>query len=168
MTLYLLRHAIAVKRGSPGYEQDSQRPLTSKGKRRMRLAAEGMLALGLSFQAILSSPYLRAEQTADIVAEVLQAPVPVDISPALVPHGEPRQLIAELQHHAEARHNVLLVGHEPYLSQLISTLLTGGTDLEVVMKKGGLCKLRLHRWHYGRCAVLEWLLTPRQLRWLAT
>jgi phosphohistidine phosphatase len=163
MTLYLLRHAIAVERG-PAYAQDSQRPLTPKGERRMRLAAQGMAALGLSFEGIVSSPYRRAKQTADIVVEVLQAPAQVDISPALAPDGNPRQLIAELQRHDGTRQNLLLVGHEPYLSNLISILSTGGPTLEVVMKKGGLCKLRADRWRYGRCAIIEWLLAPRQLR----
>jgi phosphohistidine phosphatase len=164
MALYLLRHAIAVERGNPTYVQDSQRPLTPKGERRMRLAAQGMLALGLSFESIISSPYVRAKQTADIVAEVLQAPARVDVSPALVPEGDPRQLITELQRHASTRRDLLLVGHEPYLSNLISILLTGGSTLEVVMKKGGMCKLHAERWRYGRCASLEWLLTSRQLR----
>lgn len=164
MILYLLRHAIAVNRGDPAYGQDSQRPLTPKGERRMHLAAKGMLAMGLSFEGILSSPYVRAKQTADIVAEVLPAPAHVDISPALVPEGDPRQMIAELQHHDRTHQNLLLVGHEPYLSHLISTLLTGRPALEIVMKKGGLCKLSADRWRYGRCATLEWLLAPRQLR----
>jgi phosphohistidine phosphatase len=163
-TLYLLRHAIAVPRDNSADAPDSQRPLTPKGERRMRLAAQGMSALGLSFEGIVSSPYLRAKQTADIVAEVLQTPVQVDLSPALAPEGNPCQLIAELKRRDRARQPLLLVGHEPYLSHLISILLTGGPTLEVVMKKGGLCKLRADRWRYGRCAILEWLLTPRQLR----
>ena len=57
----------------------------------------------------------------------------------------------------------LLVGHEPYLGRLISTLLTGGPDLTLTLKKGGLCKLTVSRLRYGRCATLEWLLTPRQM-----
>jgi len=167
MILYLLRHAIAVERGHADYEDDSQRPLTPKGERRMRRAAEGMLALELSLDGILSSPYLRAKQTADIVAEVLQASATIDISPALAPDGDPRQLITELQRHNRTRQNLLLVGHEPYLSALLSTLLTGGPHLAATMKKGGLCKLRAERWRYERCATLEWLLTPGQLRGIA-
>jgi phosphohistidine phosphatase len=164
MILYLLRHAIAVERGHPDYEDDSQRPLTPKGERRMRRAAEGMLALELSLDGILSSPFLRARQTADIVTQVLQASTKLDISPALAPDGDPRQLMAELQRHHRTRQNLLLVGHEPYLSALLSTLLTGGPHLTATMKKGGLGKLRADRWRYERCATLEWLLTPSQLR----
>jgi phosphohistidine phosphatase SixA len=53
------------------------------------------------------------------------------------------------------------VGHEPYLSELISVLLTGRLDLPLALKKGGVCRLTANRLHYGRCATLEWLLTPR-------
>ena len=73
MKLYILRHGIAVEPGTPGYETDADRPLTSEGERKMRQIAGAMEALELSFDLILSSPYLRARQTAEIVAEVLTA-----------------------------------------------------------------------------------------------
>jgi phosphohistidine phosphatase SixA len=57
----------------------------------------------------------------------------------------------------------MLVGHEPYLSDLVSMLLTGHTGLPLNLKKGGLCKLSVTRVRYGRCATLEWLLAPRVL-----
>ena len=72
MKLSLLRHGIAVEPGTPGYEDDSARPLTAKGERRMRRIAEGMATLGLSYDLLLSSPYLRARQTAEFVAQVLK------------------------------------------------------------------------------------------------
>jgi len=167
MILYLLRHAIAVDRGSSGDEDDSARPLTPKGERRMRRGAEGMLALGLSYDLILSSPYQRARQTADIVAEVYAVRDGVQISAALASDGDPRQVIDALIHTHGTRQHILLVGHEPYLSRLISTLVTGGSALPLVMKKGGLCKLSIDALRFGRCASLEWLLTPRQLRLMA-
>jgi phosphohistidine phosphatase len=167
MILYLLRHAIAVERGSSGYDHDSARPLTPKGERRMRRSAEGMLALGLSYDLILSSPYVRAKQTADIVAEVCNVRDGAQVSAALAPDGNPRQVIEELNHHHGARQDILLVGHEPYLSRLISTLVTGSSALTLVMKKGGLCKLSIDALRFGRCATMECLLTPRQLRLMA-
>jgi phosphohistidine phosphatase len=167
MMLYLLRHAIAVERGGLEHADDRLRPLTPKGERRMRRIAEGMLRLGLSFDLLLSSPYLRAKQTADIVAEVFKLQERLHLSATLAPDGHPRHLLAELGGRYKAQRNVLLVGHEPYLSQLISLLVSGGTDLRVVMKKGGLCKLSASPLRYGRCATLEWLMTPRQLRLLA-
>src|ERR671923_2581884 len=97
MMLSLLRHGIAVERGSPGAEHDSERPLTAKGDRRMRRIAAGMLALGLSYDVILSSPYLRARQTAEIAAQVLKMPDRVHLSDTLMPEGDPRQLIEALR-----------------------------------------------------------------------
>jgi phosphohistidine phosphatase len=166
MKLSLLRHGIATERGSPGHEDDSQRPLTAKGQRRMWRAAEGMLALGLTYDLLLSSPYLRARQTAEIVAQVLKIADGTHLSATLAPDGNPKQLIEELHTDGRAQ-DIMLVGHEPYLSRLISMLLTGNPNLTVVMKKGGLCTLDLETLRFGRCARLTWLLTPRQLRRLA-
>ena len=164
MILSLLRHGIAVKRVSSGDEDDSERSLTAKGERRMRRSAEGLLALGLTYDLILSSPYLRARQTADIVAQIFKTPEGVQLSDTLTPAGSPRQLLAALHADYRERQDILLVGHEPYLSRLISTLLTGGPNLSVVMKRGGLCTLEVETLRFGRCASLVSLLTPNQLR----
>jgi phosphohistidine phosphatase len=167
MRLSLLRHGIAADRGSPEYENDSERPLTPKGERRMRRIAKGIQAVGLSYDLMLSSPYLRAKQTAEIVAQVVSMPEGVMLSEALTPEGNPRQLIEALRTDHRERLDVLLVGHEPYLSRLISTLLTGGPNLSVVIKRGALCALEVETLRFGRCASLTSLLNPRQLRRLA-
>jgi phosphohistidine phosphatase len=167
MRFSLLRHGIAVEAGTPGFENDRERPLTAKGERRMQRSAKGMLALGLSYDLILSSPYLRARQTAEIVAQVLNTPEGVRLSDVLTPEGNPRQLIEAVHSDDRDRHDILLVGHEPYLSRLISTLLTGGPNLPVVMKRGGLCALDVETLRFGRCAHLVSLLTPSYLRRLA-
>jgi phosphohistidine phosphatase len=167
MRLSLLRHGIAAERGSSGDEHDSERPLTAKGERRMRRIAEGMQALRLSYDLMLSSPYLRAKQTAEIVTQVLNTPKGVLLAETLTPESNPRQLIDVLRTDHREEEDILLVGHEPYLSRLISTLLTGGPNLPVVMKKGGLCTLDVETLRFGRCASLVFLLTPRQLRRLA-
>jgi phosphohistidine phosphatase len=167
MKLSLLRHGIAADRGSAEYENDSERPLTPKGDRRMRRIGKGIQAVGLSYDLILSSPYLRAKQTAEIVAQVLSAPEGVMLAETLTPEGNPRQLIEALRTDHRERQDVLLVGHEPYLSRLISTLLTGGPNLSVAMKRGGLCALDVETLRFGRCASLVSLLSPRQLRRLA-
>jgi phosphohistidine phosphatase len=164
MNLSLLRHGIAVNRESSGNADDRERALTPKGERRMRRNAEGMLALGLTYDLILSSPYLRATQTAAIVAQTFEVPEEVQLSDTLTPAGSPRQLLAALHTDYRERQDILLVGHEPYLSRLISTLLTGGPNLPVVMKKGGLCTLAVETLRFGRCANLVSLLTPGQLR----
>jgi phosphohistidine phosphatase len=167
MNLYLLRHAIAAERDRSTSTEDHERPLTPKGERRMHTIAQGILKLGVTFDLILSSPYRRAEHTADIVAAAFKAQEILHISTILAPEGNPRHLIAELRGTYKTYQHILLVGHEPYLSGLVALLVSGEQGLRVVMKKGGLCKLRTHGLRYGRCAILEWLLTPRQLRLLA-
>ncbi len=164
MNLYILRHGIAVEMGTPGVGKDSERELTPEGKRKVRGIAAAMKALDLSFDLILTSPYVRAEQTATIVAEALEVKDRLELSDTLTPGGNMRDLIGEINRLRPTPEEALVVGHEPYLSELISLLLTGGTDgASVVMKKGGLCKLAIEKLRYGRCATLEWLLTPKQM-----
>ena len=73
------------------------------------------------------------------------------------------KLVELLNHLQPTPESVLLVGHEPYLSGLISLLVSGEGTLSVVMKKAGLCKLTTESLKHGRCASLEWLLTPKQM-----
>ena len=156
MEIYILRHGIAVERGTAGYKKDSDRPLTKKGEDKMHQIAEAMLGMGLKFDLILSSPYMRANQTAHAVAGELDEEV--TITDFLVPDGNALELIAEINDERPQR--VLLVGHEPDLSRLISVLVTGGGDAAIELKKGGLCKLTSEKLTFGQCATLNWLLTP--------
>jgi phosphohistidine phosphatase len=160
MEIYILRHGIAVNRGTPGYKKDSDRPLTPEGEEKVHQIAKAMLAMDLKFDLILSSPYLRAKQTAQIVATELDEKL--TLTDYLVPDGNPLELIRELND--EKPQSVLLVGHEPYLTGLISVLVTGESDAAIELKKGGLCKLSTDRLAFGQCATLNWLLTPKQLR----
>ncbi len=163
MNLFLLRHGLAVERGTAGCEKDPDRPLTPKGERRLGRIADAMEAMGLTFDLILSSPYLRARQTAEIVAETFGLRKKLMFSEDLTPTGDAKALIATLNKPDPRPDNVLLVGHEPYLSGLISTLATGDGHSAIDLKKGGLCKLEVESLRYGRCATLAWLLTPRQM-----
>jgi phosphohistidine phosphatase len=167
MDLYILRHGIAVEPGTPGYEKDADRPLTPEGERKLRQIAEAIQALELSFDLILSSPYLRARQTAEIVAATLGARKRLELSAALTPSGSIKKLVELLKRREPSPESVLLVGHEPYLSELISLLLSGKESFAVVMKKGGLCKLTTESLKPGRCATLQWLLTPKQMALMA-
>ena len=160
MELYILRHGIAVERGTPGYKKDSDRPLTPEGEEKMRQIADAMRGMDLKFDLILSSPYARAEQTAKIVAGELDEDV--SYSDYLVPGANALELIGEINDERPQR--VLLVGHEPDLSSLISVLVTGGSDAGIELKKGGLCRLTTEKLVFGKCARLNWLLTPKQLR----
>ena len=161
MNLFILRHGIAVEPGTPGYSNDADRPLIPKGERKLAQIADALDNLQISFDLVLSSPFLRARQTAQIIAEALEISKKVSLTEELTPHGDPKKLVDFLCHIKPLPDDVLLVGHEPYLSEFISLLLVGNTSLSVIMKKGGLCKLSTESLKAGRCASLEWLLTPK-------
>jgi phosphohistidine phosphatase len=162
MMLYLLRHGVAEEVGPDG--SDGSRRLTPGGRRKMRAAAAGMRALGLGFEAILTSPLVRAVETAAIVADALgNEPVPRELS-ALEPGVTPVETVGALRAFARYEH-VVLVGHEPGLSAIAALLLTGSPDgLRLALKKGGLIALEVHDPGRGGGTTLRWMLTPRQLR----
>jgi len=164
MELYLFRHGISVDRGTPGYKLDSERPLTPKGEQKIWSISDGLLSQGVSFDLILTSPYIRAQKTAEILAKVFMAEKKVKHSTNLAPAADPEELVAEINLVYAGAKQIVLVGHEPFLSDLASTLLTGDADLSMTIKKGGICKLTVAGLRYGRCAKLEWLLAPRQLK----
>ncbi len=167
MNLYIFRHGLAEDRGTSRCSQDADRPLLPKGKRKLWRIATAMENLDLSFDLILSSPYLRARQTAEIVAEALESPKRLKLCDALAPDGSLKNLVGFLRRFRPSPKAVMLVGHEPYLSGLISLLVSGGSDFRVTLKKGGLCKLAIESLRPGRCASLEWLLTPKQMSLIA-
>ena len=162
MNIYILRHGLAGEKGSSEYANDADRPLTSEGERKLSKITDAMKTLGLKFDLILSSPYVRTRQTAEIVAEAFKAREKLDFSKTLQPDGDPSELIKVLNRR-KAPDSPLLVGHEPYLSSLISILISGDGRASVTLKKGGLCKLSAESLKYGRCASLRWLVTPKQM-----
>lgn len=163
MNLFLLRHGLAVDRSKPGFKKDSDRPLTPKGKQRMWRVAEAMEEMDLEFDAILASPFIRAAQTAEIVAEAFELRKKLSTSEHLTPNGNPKLLLEHIAQLKPAPKDVLLVGHEPYLGQLIGLLVAGNTNAMIELKKGALCKLEIETVRCGRCANLAWLLTPKQM-----
>jgi phosphohistidine phosphatase len=167
MNLFILRHAIAVNPGEDGLPAelpDAERPLTREGREKLVRAAEAMREVGLKFDAILTSPLLRARQTAQTVAKELKLKAKPVLTAHLAPDGSPKLLIEQLLETGVSAKNILLVGHEPYLSQFISLLISGSTTSAIELKKGGLAKLEVRHLGYARCASLAWLLTPKQLR----
>jgi phosphohistidine phosphatase len=161
MELYLLRHAIAVERDPS--QNDFDRSLTPDGEQKLRRITKALRNLELSFDLIVSSPYVRARETAEIVAAELAPRQKVQLRDSLGADGNPRELIAELNKAQPVPESLLLVGHEPYLSSLIALLVSGTVKSSVILKKAGLCKLTVDTLRPGRCARLEWLLTPRHM-----
>lgn len=160
MDLYIIRHAIAVDEANTDYESDSERPLTDKGRKKMRQIAKGLRNLGVEFDLILSSPYVRARETAEILADVFKMKKKLAFSDNLIPLGNPELFIGEINEKYSGM-SIALVGHEPHLSALVGLLTAEHAKLDITLKKGGVCYLRaddLH--HQDHRATLEWLLTP--------
>ncbi|HVU09377.1 MAG TPA: phosphohistidine phosphatase SixA [Verrucomicrobiae bacterium] len=164
MNLYILRHGLAVEREDWDFKDDSQRPLTPQGKKQLKSVARAMEKMELHFDLILSSPFLRVKQTAEIVTEILKLKKRLKFSDALMPDGDATMLIHQLNRLKPSPKNLLLVGHEPYLSRLISLLISGEENAALDFKKGGLCKLEVENLRAGKCAMLVWLLTPKQMK----
>ncbi len=161
MKIYLVRHGIAYEPGGPGYEDDTQRPLTDKGREKVDKVAHVLKRLGVKPDVVLSSPYLRARQTAEILAKALKYKKDkIRLSERLVPAGEPGSAIAEIIEKYLVE-ELLIVGHEPSISQLVSTLTTSQADLFVNIKCGSVCCLSADDFRIERKATLEWLLTPK-------
>jgi phosphohistidine phosphatase len=161
MNLFFLRHGKAFPR-SAKWRPDSKRPLTREGEKRVMEAARGLQALGVSFDLILTSPYARALRTAEIVARVYGARKLFETN-RLVPEAPLKDIIDEINGNFSSFETVVLVGHEPFLSKLISTLLSGDDTLSIDLKKGALCKLSVQKLACAECASLDWLMTGRQL-----
>ena len=164
MELFLLRHGLAVERGTAGFAHDAARPLTPQGRRELRKITRAMQRLELSFDLILSSPFLRAKQTAEIVAAEMKLKQQLAFADELQPGGDLKKLMQRLAGLKSKRQNILLVGHEPDLSGLISLLVSGRAGAGFALKKGGLAKLEVAKLCAGKGATLAWLVTPAQLK----
>lgn len=159
MNLYIIRHAIAVDEGTSDYESDSERPLTDKGRKKMRQIAKSLRNLGVEFDLILSSPYIRAQETAEILADVFKMKKKIVFSDNLIPMGNPELLITEVNEKYSVD-SMAVVGHEPHLSGLVGLLVAENAKIDVTLKKGGVCYLSADDLHHEHRATLEWLLTP--------
>jgi phosphohistidine phosphatase len=159
MNLYIVRHAIAVQRGTTGAEDDSQRPLTDAGRKKMKKIVKGLAQLGTEFDVILSSPYVRARDSAKILAKEFGMKGNLAFSDNLIPPGNFEKLITEIHDNYDVN-SLALVGHEPMLSSLISWLTTGNTDMKISLKKGGVAYLTADNLYQDGRAILHWLLTP--------
>jgi phosphohistidine phosphatase len=165
-TLYVLRHAEAEEKGPKWEKRDDERPLTEEGTKRFGEAVQGLKRLDVEFDLVLSSPLVRARQTAEILLSGFKGKHNLEFSDQLSPAGNPRELIEHIRRH-RMQHSIVLVGHEPYLGELVGELIGGESGCELSLKKGGICKLESEKLEYGRCATLKWLLTQKQLRLLA-
>ncbi len=164
--LCMMRHGIAVPRGTTAFANDADRPLAPKGRQRLKEIGHGLARLAYAPQWILSSPLVRARETASLVAEALGVNCPLDCSEALCPGGSLDALLELLARHPE-RSRVLVVGHETDLSEMAAQLISASRQARLGFKKGGACLIRFDRVPPRPPGELRWWLTPRILRALA-
>jgi phosphohistidine phosphatase len=156
-SVYLVRHGIAEERG-PGWPDDTLRPLTERGRRRFSRAAAGFTRLEGVPDRILTSPLVRAQQTAELLSHAADA-APVETVDALSPGQRPAAILAKLRRLRVDR--VALVGHEPDLGDLAAQLL--GASRPLPFKKGGICRIDVE-WQGEAEGTLVWFLSPAVLR----
>src|SRR5262249_4370192 len=142
------------------WPDDAKRPLTDDGMTRMRKAARGLARLGVAIDVVLTSPLVRARQTAEIVAEAIHP------RPALVrsewrpPDGSYAGILAELEKHAR-KPRIALVGHEPGIGELAARLI--GSRHAIAFKKGAVCRIDVDTLPPAGPGDLRWLMTTKIL-----
>lgn len=162
MQFVIIRHAIAEERETWAPRDDSLRPLTASGKKKMKEAAKGLRALVPRFDVLATSPLTRAMQTAQILAKVYEKSQPTVVD-VLSPGQRPAAVVAWLRTQA-AHKTVAVVGHEPGLGSLASWLTAGNERSFLDLGKGGACLVELPERIEAGEAMLAWVLRPSQLR----
>lgn len=167
MELMIVRHAIAVEHGDPAYKRDEDRPLTPEGMHKFRLAARGLKEFADKPERIVSSPLIRARQTAEILRDVVAPDLKIEFSDDLVPSGDFARALQFLKGLRVGR--VAIVGHEPHLSGFTSYLLVGEKSrADVIFKKGGAALVSFQDAPGAGHGTLEWLVQPGALRDIAS
>ena len=157
--LYLIRHGIAEERGD-AWPDDAKRPLTDEGTERMRKAARGLVRLGVKFDAVLTSPFVRTRQTAEIVATAYEERPPIVAVESLAPGGSIQSVLSDLERQAR-RSRVAIVGHEPGIGELAARL--AGARYPIEFKKGAVCRIDVKTFPAGP-GKLRWFVTSKVLR----
>lgn len=157
MHLYLLRHGDAAETAT----DDASRSLTTLGKDQALIAARALKKFNVTPDELWCSPLLRAKQTAEVVRQELGIKELL-VTEYLVPSSDSRQIIGKLN--AISLQAVLLTGHEPHLSTLISLLISGSRNSRVIMKKGSLACLEVAKPIEPGICVLRWLMSPEEIQ----
>jgi phosphohistidine phosphatase len=157
MELYLLRHGIAEDHAASG--RDADRRLTEEGREKLRRVLERAHSAGVRPSLILSSPYRRALETAEIAARELGYEGKLIRIPALIPNASPQDVWDAVRHHRDES-AVLLAGHEPLFSATVAYLL-GSTREMVHFRKGALIRIDVRSFGAAPAGVLEWMLTNK-------
>ena len=158
--LYFIRHGLAEERGD-AWPDDSKRPLTDEGMSRIRKAARGLARIGVTIEVVLTSPLVRARQTAEQLAAGLDPrPSMVNVD-SLAPDGSYAAVIADLEKHGR-KCRIALVGHEPMIGELAARFI--GSRHPIEFRKGAVCRIDLEDLPPAGPGELRWYLTPKILR----
>jgi phosphohistidine phosphatase len=160
MELFVLRHGIALTAGEAGVRDDSERPLSAEGREKMARIAAGMKRVGVEVDLVLSSPFLRAKETAVIAHDAVARGSCLEFTTALASGADGQLILAELKKRYRNARSIMVVGHEPDLSSLIAQI-TGLGRGQVEMKKGGLAKIAIAGYTRELAGSLEWLVPPK-------
>lgn len=158
MRLYMVRHGIAVDGLRGGITRDAERPLTEEGHDEMKSVARALHKLNVKPDLILSSPLIRAKQTAQHIADAFK--LEVAITDSLAPAVNPSHLFKSIGRHPHAR-EIFLVGHEPDMGMLVGTLLFAGPEWQMPFKKAGICRVDITSLPPDNPGVLKWYITPK-------
>ena len=158
--LYFVRHGLAEERGD-AWPDDTKRPLTEEGMSRLRKAVRGLAGMGVSIDVVLTSPLVRARQTADLLAGGLDPRPSIVNVDSLAPAGSYAAVLADLEKHSR-KCRLALVGHEPMLGELAARLI--GSRHPIEFKKGGVCRIDVEDLPPAGPGDLRWMLTPKILR----
>lgn len=157
--LYLIRHGKAEERGED-WPDDAKRPLTDEGIELMRLATRGLFRLGVTLDVVLTSPFVRTRQTAEIVATAFDVRPPVLPVESLTPNGSFQAILSDLEKQNK-RARIGLVGHEPDLGEFAARLAGLRQGLE--FKKGAVCRIDVKTLPPAGAGSLRWFMTARML-----
>jgi phosphohistidine phosphatase len=162
MQLYIVRHGIAIDREDPKCPSEAERYLTEEGIEKTKQVAKGMAALGIHADLMVSSPYVRAMQTAAIFAAALHYPKPkIRRTDGLLPGAEPSAILRELAREKNAS-CVFCFGHAPHMDGLLAAAI-GAQHHITSMKKSGVALVELKRLSPPN-GQLVWLVTPKIIR----
>jgi phosphohistidine phosphatase len=162
MDLYVVRHGIAIDREDPKCPADAERYLTEDGIEKTKQVAKGIAALAITPDLFISSPYVRAMQTAEIFAGALgYSRQKIRHSDLLLPGAEPSLLFREL---SKDKHSscVFVFGHAPHVDELVAAVFAQKRNF-TSLKKAGVVAINLKRLSPPSGELL-WLATPRLLR----
>lgn len=164
MELLILRHAIAFPRDSKRWPDDAERPLTVEGVKRARRAAAGLKRIATQPTLVLTSPLVRARDTAAIFAQAARWPKAVECE-ALSPGGSLEGVLDAVRRQGAKAECVAVVGHQPHLGRLLALCLRGDARPEAFeLKKSAVVCLRFEGQPRAGQAILTALLAPRTLR----